>query len=461
MPRGETSEAAIVTERAPVGTGLENCRCAVVGAGPAGLCAAKYLLQMGAREVTIYEVGSKVGGLWCYDNDNGMSSAYRTLHINTATNITSFSDLPFDNGVQMFPDHVDMHRYLHKFAEKFDLLSRIRFNSRVVDICPNAKYSNESPLWEVKTVNGDVEIFNRVVVATGHLHNPSHVEQFRRDFSGEYLHSHFYKEPAPYVNKRICIVGIGNSAVDIASDVCVNSSKTTVVARSGVMIQPKMIFGVPFTDITYKLVQPWIPQRVRLGLLAFLVRLIHGRMEQFGFRPVTKRVHITSSAVFVHHVAYDRIIIKHEIERIEGKRIFFSDGSSDEFDVLIGATGYAIDLPFFSPELIKIRDNALELYNRIVPPELSGLYFLGFVQPTTALNLCFEHQMRWIIGVEVGAVTLPSTEEMKQAIVRKQEWVRKTFKDTPRHQIEEDHAYYFPGLRVPGAKKLFGYDLRT
>jgi dimethylaniline monooxygenase (N-oxide forming) len=84
---------------------LQSRKIAVVGAGAAGLCAAKYLRQAGFSNITILEMGSNIGGMWCYQNDNGRSSAYKTLHINTAKNLTNFSDLPFDDTVQFFPSH--------------------------------------------------------------------------------------------------------------------------------------------------------------------------------------------------------------------------------------------------------------------------------------------------------------------------------------------------------------------
>lgn len=62
---------------------------AVIGAGASGLCAAKYLIEAGFNNVTIFEIGSQIGGLWCYENDNGRSSCYKTLHINTARNLTN------------------------------------------------------------------------------------------------------------------------------------------------------------------------------------------------------------------------------------------------------------------------------------------------------------------------------------------------------------------------------------
>src|SRR5690606_18277557 len=120
---------------------------------------------------------------------------------------------------------------------------------------------------------------------------------------------------------------------------------------------PKLIFGVPFTDITMKLFRWWIPRWVRDRIIAFLVTLVHGRMTQFGFRPVTKKDHTTSSAVVMSHIAYQRIVVKNEISAIDGQRITFSDGTTETFDVLIGATGYITDLPFIPPNVLTVENN--------------------------------------------------------------------------------------------------------
>ena len=422
-------------------------RFAVIGAGAAGLCVAKYLVQNGFDDVTIFEIGTQFGGLWVYENDNGRSSAYRTLHINTARDLTSFSDFKFPGEVQQFPDHWDMHRYLDSYARHFDLVRRTRFNSRVVDVRPAAGYTRHAPLWEVKLESGETAVFDRLVAANGHLSEPLHVAEFRDNFKGEYLHSHYYREPEKFVGKKICVVGVGNSACDIASDVCVTSPKTVMVARSGVMIGPKLIFGFAFTDITMKLYKKWIPDRLRRNIIAFLVYLMHGRMTDLGFKPLTMRAHPTTSAVLVQHVAYKRVLVKQGIDRIEGRRIFFSDGSSDEFDTLIAANGYRIDLPFISPDIVPVKDNSVDLYKRICPPGHEGLYFMGMINTTTALNLTFEYQARWICAVENGKLKLPTPEKMRQAIEAKKQWIRKYYKESLRHTIEEEHIFYLDELK--------------
>lgn len=421
-------------------------RIAVIGAGAAGLCCAKYLSQAGFEDVTIFEIGTQIGGLWCYQNDNGLSSAYRTLHINTARNLTNFSDFKFDGDVQMFPDHRDMHRYLVAYAERFDLVRRIRFRSRVVELGPAPRYQRSTPRWRIRLEDGREEAFDRVVVATGHLSKPRHVPEYQERFKGEYLHSHDYREPERFASKRVCVIGVGNSACDIASDVCVTSPRTVLVARSGVMIAPKLIFGHAFTDITMKLYRKWIPDRLRRAIISFLVFLIHGRMTDLGFKPLTRRAHPTTSAVVVQHIAYRRIIVKQGIVRIDGQRVFFDDGSDEEFDLMIACTGYRIDLPFLDPEVAAVDDDTIDLYKRICVPGWDGLYFAGMFNTTTALNLVFERQARWICSLERGDALLPEDEAMRADIDAKKKWINQYYEASPRHSIEEEHMYYLDEL---------------
>ena len=418
----------------------------IIGAGAAGVCGAKHMLEEGL-EVTLYEIGSNVGGMWVYQNDNGRSSAYKTLHINTARDLTNFSDFRFDSSVPPFPSHWDMARYLKDYADHFGVTERVRFNTRIVDVRPADTYTEAAPRWRVETQAGDVDEHDCLILATGHLTKPLEVPQFRDGFKGEYLHSHYYREPAQFVGKKVCVVGVGNSALDIASDLAMTSERVVLVARSSALIIPKLVFGKPFWDTIRPFYKPWVPAWVRTRVLKSLVYMVQGDMGALGFPATAKRVHATSNANIVNHIKYKRVLVENGITNIDGRKITFASGRSEEFDTLIAATGYVIDLDFVDSKVLKEADNGLDLYMRIVPPDWRGLYLLAYFNSDTALNWICEGQVRWLREHEMGRAKLPTRDEMLAEIETRKAWVRQHFKDTPRHAIEVEHLPYFADLK--------------
>jgi cation diffusion facilitator CzcD-associated flavoprotein CzcO len=425
--------------------GIKTRRYAIVGAGAAGLCAIKYLKQAGAEHIDCFEIGTKIGGLWCYNNDNGLSSAYRTLHINTARTFTRFSHMDLPKDVQAFPHHTDMYQYFLDYAEKFNLVQHVRFKSKVVGISHAPDHTAVSPKWLVEVEGRQPETYDAVIVCTGHLSRPRDLPEFTR-FGGEYLHVHHYREPEGFAGKRVCVIGGANSAFDVSADICVIAKKTVMVARSGVIISPKTVSGIPYGDIMLHLNRRCVPNWVRRRAGLFITWLMHGDMTKLGFKKQTRWQHTTSNGTLVSHIQYRRVTVKQGIERIEGKRIFFVDGTSEEFDSLVAATGYDLEFPFIAKELVPTKDSYVELYKRIVRPGQNGLYFLGYVNTTVALNIMFEHQMKWILRVDSGKSQLPPEAEMWNDIAAKRAWIVERYGDSERYSMEEPHLVYFPEL---------------
>lgn len=411
---------------------------AVVGAGPAGLCAAKYMLSAGF-DVTVYEAGSGVGGLWFYNNDSGFSSAYRTLHINTDKHITQFEDFPLAETASVFPHHTEMRRYLEDYAAKFQLIEHILFKTAVTEVEP----VEEDGLvrWRVHDNQGGAREFDVAIVANGHLSTPRH-PNFGGQFTGEYLHSHYYRDPVDFVGKRICIVGAGNSACDIAADVCGTAERTVMAVRSGVVINPKLVLGVPLTQIATRLARWRVPDPAIGSVMKLITRVVHGDMKRWGFKEPDAATHPTSHATLISHIAYRRIEVKPGIRAVNGRTVEFDDGTAEEFDTLIAATGYVVDIPIVSDDVLAFSDEWAPLYKRVVPVDWPGLYFVGLIQYVGPLFSSFEAQSKWIREIETGRCLLPSQQEMAADIAAKREYNRRAFHGSPRHSLEEPAKPY-------------------
>ena len=410
-------------------------RFAVIGAGAGGLCAAKNLLARGIEPV-IFEIGSRIGGLWAYENDSGRSPAYRSLRINSEARVSSYGDFPFPEGTQLYPGTTEMERYFHAYAERFDLERRIRFGSRVAAI------RREGEAYALEVEGGETQHFDGVVVATGHQSTPRHPPQVE-GFTGAYVHAHEYRVPDPYVGKRVLVIGPGNSGVDIAADICIGTEMTFLAARSPVLIMPRLMFGVPQSRILVKLEKPWLPWRLRIWMRTQLTRVYHGRMERWGLRTPKTRTHPISHPTLIGHIAWNRITAKPGIDRVEERVVHFVDGTTEEVDAIIAATGYETDLPFLPSGTSPVRGTHMHLFNRIVHPDLPNVFFVGFFDVTGGSNIrMMDDQSEYAAAVAAGAIKLPPKEEMRAAIEADLEFQRRQFPDSPRYGLELDPVRY-------------------
>ena len=410
-------------------------RVAVIGAGAAGLCAAKYLLARGV-EVVIYEIGSNIGGLWVYENDNGLSPAYQSLHLNSEVGITAYKDFAFPADGPLYPDHEGVRRYLEAYADRFELRQHIRFHSRVTSV------SAAGERWRVALGDAGASEFDAVVVASGHQSVPKHPE-WRADFSGEYLHSHVYRVPEPFRDKRVLVIGMGNSAVDIAADICTIAKSTTIVARSPVLVMPRMLFGVPTSRVLARIEKPWLPWPVRRTVRELLVRIVHGTMEQWGFVTPKSRTHPTGHHSLMSHFVWNRITAKPAIESVQGQEVRFVNGTAASYDTVIAGTGYAVDLPFLAPALRPLAGDRPELFLRIVHPQQPGLYFCGMFNVAGGGNIrMMDDQAEWIAELVTGAEAPPELQTMQRAMAEEQAHLAREFPGSPRYGLELDPPFY-------------------
>jgi len=409
---------------------------AVIGAGAAGLSAAKHLVDAGC-DVTVFELGSQIGGLWVYENDNGLSPAYASLHLNSENRVTAYKDFPFPEGSPLYPDHQAVARYLQAYADRFDLRRRIRFGARVMSVRPG---------WTVTLADDTTERFDAVVVASGHQGVPKH-PPFAAEFTGEYLHAHAYRTPERFKGKDVLVIGVGNSACDIAADICTVTASTTMVARSPVLFMPRMVLGVPTSRVLARIEKPWMPWPLRRRIREWIAQVAHGRMEQWGFTTPTTRTHPAGHHLLMAQFIWGRVRARPGIAAVSGQDIRFVDGMSARYDTIIAATGYDVDLPFLSPELSPVRGHWLDLYRRVVRPGVPGLFFVGFFNVTGGGNIrMMDDQAEWVAALVTGRAGLPDEAAMSADIRQERARIQALYPDSPRYGLELDPREYRASL---------------
>jgi dimethylaniline monooxygenase (N-oxide forming) len=416
----------------------------IIGAGSSGICAGKALRERGMA-FEIFEKGSQLGGMWRYQNDNGLSSAYRSLHIDTSRKSLGYPDFPIPAHLPDYLSHEQMLAYLEAYADRFGVRQHVRFNNSVQQVEPLP-----DGLWQVRLESGGSRSYRAVIVANGHLSVPR-MASFAGQFNGRRMHSHHYRTAAPFEGQRVLVVGIGNSAVDIAVDLCRHAKRVCLSTRRGAWLMPKYIMGIP-TDRWSAFINRRLrlPTRWTRTIMAKLAYLAIGDQERFGVpRPAHPiwREHACVSQDLLSCVGHGWIGIKPDIRELQGDEVLFADGSREAFDTLVLATGYETRFPFLDPAVFAVRDHDVRLYRRIAAPERPGLFFIGLVQPVGPTIPLVEVQARWLAALLGGSIDLPDRAAMHAEIDAHLKALRERYVDSARYTLEVDYREHAGQLR--------------
>jgi hypothetical protein len=420
---------------------------AIIGAGISGLTTGKMLRDY-RLPYTCFELSDRIGGNWAFDNPNGKSSAYRSLHIDTSKHQLSFKDFPMPEDYPDFPHHTQIKDYLESYADAFRLKENIEFENGVVSAerLPGGG-------WELSLQDGSSRRFDRLVVGNGHHWDPRMAE-FPGTFSGESIHSHHYidpRTPLDLYGKRILVVGLGNSAADIAVELSSRSlgNKVVLSTRSGAWIVPKYIAGRP-ADKYYR-TSPHIPLAWQRKVAGLIQPLTAGRPENYGL-PTPNHAffgaHPTQSVELPLRLGSGDITAKGDVARLDGPTVHFEDGTCADFDVIVYATGYNITFPFFDPGFLSAPGNHIRLFKRILKPDIDDLAFVGFAQAVPTLFPFVEAQARLVAAWVGGYYRPPSPEEMERVITEDEQKYLGHMLDRPRHTQQVDYFLYEHDLRT-------------
>ncbi len=406
----------------------------IIGAGCSGFTMAKRLKDYGLA-YDCFEASDDIGGNWYYNNPNQKSACYKSLHIDTSKWRLAFEDFPVPEDWPDFPHHAQLLDYFKAYIDHFDLRETITFNTRV-----ETAEQTEDGGWQLRLSTGDVRKYRALMVCNGH-HWDARLPDYPGTFEGYQLHSHSYRdpfEPFDFRGKRVLVVGGGNSAMDIASELSQKplADALYVSMRRGVWVLPKYLNGQPAD----KAVLPaWMPPKIGRALARRVIKKSVGRMQDFGLPEPDHEVlsgHPSVSGEFLTRVGSGDILPKGAISHFEGQRVYFKDGSRIEADAIIWATGYNVSFPFFSdPNLIPI-ENEFPLYKRLVKPGYESVFFLGLAQPLPTLVNFAEQQSKLVAACLAGTYHLPSRSEMDRVIKMDDALHTWHFYKSPRHTMQ-------------------------
>ncbi|CAH1637686.1 unnamed protein product [Spodoptera littoralis] len=364
----------------------------VVGAGIAGISAARYLKEEGI-DFTVYESTQYVGGTWRFDprvgtDENGLplhTSMYKNLRTNLPKPTMELRGFPLPEHLPSFPSWRDYYQYLQDYSKHFNILDHIKFLHNVLLI------RRVGDVWRVKhqhvqTNETFEDEYDYIIIGNGHFSKPNMPNIPGEDrFKGKIIHSHDYKEPEPFRNRRVLIVGAGPSGMDIGLDVA-EVSKTLVHSHHS-----KINFSTPFPPHYHK---------------------------------------------------------KPDIQEFNETGVIFKDGSYEEIDDVIYCTGFQYDIPFLdeSSGLTLSPKSIVPLYRYMVNINQPSMILMGLIV-RACLVVALDAQARYATALVKGNFTLPPHEEMMQEWQKRMNAIRsKGLPSSYIHILAEKEDQYYAEL---------------
>lgn len=345
---------------------------AIIGAGPSGLAIAK---ELKARGIAFdgFELGNTVGGLW--DMNSPRSAVYPSAHLISSKTKTEFLDFPMPAHYPDYPNHKQVLQYFQDYANHFKITEHYRFGVAVQRLEP----VEQGKQWQVQLSTGESYIYKGVFIAVG-THSEPNLPTIAGNFSGEIMHTAAYKSADIFKNKRVLIVGAGNSGCDIVVDAVHQAQSVDMSVRRGYYFVPKYMFGVPSDTLNGKFPMPralkqWIESRI--------LRWFSGDPSRFGFpKPDYKmyEVHPIINTLILTHLGQGDIKIRPDVEQFDNQEVVFKDGSRQTYDLVMYATGFKLHFPFIDKSHLNWQHTAPELFLNIFPPQYDNLFVMGMLE---------------------------------------------------------------------------------
>ncbi|KAM7336166.1 hypothetical protein ACRRTK_004659 [Alexandromys fortis] len=436
-------------------------KVAVIGAGVSGLSSIKCCLDEDL-EPTCFEKSDDFGGLWKFaeTSKDGMTRVYRSLVTNVCKEMSSYSDFPYQEDYPNFMEHKKFWEYLREFAEHFDLLKYIQFKSTVRSVTQRPDFS-ETGQWDVVTETDGKQhraVFDAVMVCSGHFVSPRlPLESFPgiHKFKGQILHSQEYKIPDAFQDKRIVVVGLGNSGADIAVELSRIAAQVFLSTRSGAWVLSRSSRGgYPYNmmltrrcnNFTARILPScftnWRTQK-RFNHENYGLSVVKGKESKFIVNDELPSC-----------ILCGKVTMKTSIKDFTESSVIFEDGTTEvNIDVLIFSTGYEFSFPFFEEHLKSLCTKNM-LYKRVFPPNLerTTLAIIGLITLTGSVLAGTELQARWATRVFKGLCNIPPSQKLMAEATKKEQLIKRGVIKDPREDVLDFISYMDEIAQCIGSK---------
>ncbi|XP_039269932.2 flavin-containing monooxygenase 5-like isoform X1 [Styela clava] len=373
--------------------------------------------------------------------------------------------------------HTKVMDYFNLYAEKFNLRKYINLNTEVIKCCQTADFK-ETGRWQLSLKNvrdGSTEtrIFDGVMVCVGHHAVPYYpLDDFPgvEKFQGDKMHSRLYRSSKPFEGKRIAIVGTGNSGCDMAVELSRNAKQVYLSTRRGAWVFNRIMDkGVPFDFLAITRLNSWLMINMPFIMNPLFESILNTRFDhgKYGLKPKHRVLsqHPTINDELPNRIANGTVSLKPNITGFTETEVIFSDGTREQMDAVIFATGFSFEFPFLDKCVVDTTNHESELFRLVWPMNLerNTLAVIGLVQPLAVIGPCSELQSRWATKVFKGELKLPSNESMKVEYDEMMTGMKKRYLDSHRHTIEVDGVSYMDSIATelsckPDVLRLFVTD---
>jgi len=416
----------------------EADKVCIIGAGSSGLAAAKTFSERGIP-FDCLERENDIGGLWNEATKTGV--VYDTTYLVSSRRYTGFEDYPMPEDYPTYPSHREAMAYLRDYAQTFGILDRIQFNTTVEGV----ERTDEG--WLVQIAGSTrPRLYRALVIASGH-HDIPRIPNIPGKFTGEIMHSRDYRSVKQLADKRVVVVGAGNSACDIVVDATSVARAVYQSFRRGTFFVPKFMLGRPTDGIVNFCEKLPMPRGLRNRIYTIWHKLMVGSNARYGLPEPQHQImdtHPTMNTVLPQLAAHGRIGVKPEITELKGRVVRFADGSEVEADLLVYATGYEIALPFVDNDLLFDAHKRPRLFFHVFHPQFDDLFAVGLIQANGSIWRTADDQSKLIASFLIADAEDHERASWFRALKAQgpERSAEGTYVKSERHRLETNYYAY-------------------